>query len=227
MGRRNLSLRPCNPLIYTIHNESHRYRHEMGLLLTWIAVAFISRYLSEGDWWLTPCFGLFQWFAMSSYLPRLRLWAIASILGWSTDFGIRQAIALSSEQIWGNTPSGLPFWLTYGSWTPNGGEFFGQILWDNALSDGLQWSIIGLVQWWLVLHKLHKGSEIWILASACGGCLQGVFSTLLGFIWGSMIATGLGTIGYSIVTGFTLIYLKQKNYKIPLLKGRWIIHHKI
>jgi hypothetical protein len=213
-------------LIRSIQAILSQNNKTVSVLFAWIAVAFISRYLSDSDEWLMLCLGVLQWFAIAGYLHGLKLWAIASILGWGADFGIRQTLSFSTEQILGDTPNWLPFWLTYGSWTPDGGEFYSQMLWDNALSDGLQWTLIGLFQWLLVLYKPYKGSVWWILASGVGGCLQGILSTLMGFAWGSTIALGGGSLGYSAVTGMVLIYLKNKHYKVIRPKGRWIIEHK-
>lgn len=136
------------------------------------------------------CVGVAQWLVIRKYMPRAIAWIAASIAGLFVGAAMISAVA----------------WIANATLSESAVAQIMQGRLSMALPLSLYGASIGFTQW-LFLRRFARHSQWWILASAIGAALFGIFtgnsiSHIADLIWIISIPTA--------ITGFVLAKLVQQ-----------------
>ena len=190
------------------------------LILLWILANIASELTEEFSFFLEPVFAFFQWLVWRRYYKHLGWWILASWIGWLASvhlfkyFGVANWVGDSIVN------------LVPAKELEIGGESLNlQLVWFKVLLRQIEWTVIGIAQWLIVLRRHFPHSGWWILFSSIGGGVKGYLELTINILTGGVLGIFIAPIGYGLVTGIPLVWLLKEEIKERLLHLRTRVYY--
>ncbi|MDJ0795939.1 MAG: hypothetical protein QNJ51_03740 [Calothrix sp. MO_167.B12] len=184
----------------------------LALALLWILANIVSEMLEELSFFLEPVFAVTQWLVLRRYIRNFGLWVLMSTWGWMISLILIQLFGV------GNWIAAV---FPEGEMEIGGVPIRVQIFWASVLVRLLEWTVIGLFQWFQ-LRRFIEHTIWWIPASALGGAVKGGLELSMKMVmedFPSALIGAFGAFGYAAVTSIVLVLL-LKNHIHQHLKRR-------